>query len=118
MLDETIQVRYGSVCVAFCEMKEENGWRKQSWANKKIIMQPWTTSLLLFGLCALHNQLSLIYVCVWVYVTDLDHGGDRVHSAHVLDNALSQVGHAQADGPVGVTLQLDHFIGAMTQHSN
>lgn len=50
-------------------------------------------------------------------VSDLDHGGDRVHSAHVLDDALGQVCHAQADGPVGVALQLDHLVGTETQHS-
>lgn len=39
-------------------------------------------------------------------------------SAHVLDDALGEVGHAQADGPVGVTLQPDHLVGAKKQNKN
>lgn len=41
----------------------------------------------------------------------LHHGGHRVDPVHVLHQALGDVGHAQADGPVGVALQLDHLIG-------
>lgn len=37
-------------------------------------------------------------------------------SAHVLDDALGEVGHTQADGPVGVTLQPDHLIGTKDQN--
>lgn len=33
---------------------------------------------------------------------------------HVLYEALRDVGHAQADGPVGVTLQSDHLVRAET----
>lgn len=44
-------------------------------------------------------------------VSDLDHGGDGMDAAHVLDDALSQVGHTEADGPVSVALQLDHLVG-------
>lgn len=52
-----------------------------------------------------------------VCVSDLDHGGDGMDTPHVLDDALSQVCHAQTDGPVGVTLQLDHLVGTETQSS-
>lgn len=31
---------------------------------------------------------------------------------HVLHQALCQVSYAQTDGPVGVTLQSDHLVGA------
>lgn len=41
----------------------------------------------------------------------LDHGGHWVDTAQVLHDALSEVGHAQTDGPVGVALQLDHLVG-------
>lgn len=33
---------------------------------------------------------------------------------HVLYEALSDVGHTQTDGPVGVTLQSDHLVCAET----
>lgn len=48
-------------------------------------------------------------------LTDLDHSGHGVDTAQILHNALRQVGHAQSDGPVGVTLQLDHFISTGKQ---
>lgn len=48
----------------------------------------------------------------------LDHGGDWVDSAQVLDNALSQISNAQANGPVSVALQLDHLVGTETQHTD
>lgn len=35
-------------------------------------------------------------------------------SAQVLDDALGQVGHAEANSPVSVALQLDHLIGTET----
>jgi len=54
-----------------------------------------------------------VYPCVCV--SDLDHCGDGMDTAHVLDDALGQVGHTQADGPVGVTLQLDHLVSAATR---
>lgn len=58
------------------------------------------------------------YVCVYfLCVSDLDHGGDRMDTAHVLDDALSQVCHAQTNGPVGVALQLDDLVGTETQSS-
>lgn len=38
---------------------------------------------------------------------------DPVHALH---QALGDVGHAQADGPVGVTLQSDHLVRTETQH--
>lgn len=38
-------------------------------------------------------------------------------SAHVLHDALGEVGHTQADGPVGVALQLDHLIGTKTKEA-
>lgn len=36
--------------------------------------------------------------------------------AHVLDDALSEISHTQADGPVGIPLQLDHLIGTGGAH--
>lgn len=57
-------------------------------------------------------------MCVLVKVTDLDHGGDWVNAAHVFDDALRQVGHAQTDGPVGVALQLDHLVGTATRKNS
>lgn len=44
-------------------------------------------------------------------ISDLNHGRNRMNATHVLDDALSQVCHAQTDGPVGVALQLDDLIG-------
>lgn len=44
----------------------------------------------------------------------LHHGGNRVDSVHVLHEAFYEVTHAQADGPVGVTLQPDHLVGTET----
>lgn len=46
-----------------------------------------------------------------------DHGRDWVDSAHVLDDALSEISNTQADGPVGVALQLDHLIGTKTKEA-
>lgn len=43
--------------------------------------------------------------------THLHHGGHRVDSVHVLHQAFYEVTYAQADGPVGVTLQSDHLVG-------
>lgn len=40
----------------------------------------------------------------------LHHGGNWVNPVHVPYETLCQVGHTQADGPVGVTLQLDHIV--------
>lgn len=45
---------------------------------------------------------------------DLHHGGNRVDSVHVLHEAFYEVADAQADGPVGVTLQPDHLVGTET----
>lgn len=41
----------------------------------------------------------------------LHHGGDRVDPVQVLHQGLGQVCHTEADGPVSVSLQLDHFVG-------
>lgn len=49
-------------------------------------------------------------------VSDLDHGGDGMDTAQILDNALGEVSHAQADGPVGVSLQPDHLVGTEIQN--
>lgn len=48
----------------------------------------------------------------------LHHGGHRVDPVHVFHQALCDVGYAQADGPVGVTLQSDHLVRTETQHRN
>lgn len=53
-----------------------------------------------------------MHVCLCV--SHLDHGGDGVNSAQVLDDAFSQVSHTHANGPVSVALQLDHLIGTET----
>ena len=38
-------------------------------------------------------------------------------AAHVLDDALGEVRDAQADGPVGVSLQTDHLVGTEEQRA-
>lgn len=50
-------------------------------------------------------------------MSDLDHGGDGMDTAQILDNALGEVSNAQADGPVGVSLQPDHLIGTEIQNT-
>lgn len=52
-----------------------------------------------------------LYETEFLRVSDLDHGGDGMDTAQILDNALGEVSNAQADGPVGVSLQPDHLIG-------
>lgn len=54
---------------------------------------------------------------VSVCVSDLDHGGDGMDTAQILDNALGEVSHTQADGPVGVSLQPDHLVGTKIKNT-
>ena len=63
----------------------------------------------------MNKQTNKRALCVRPLGTYLDHGGHRVDAVHVLDDALGQVGHTQADGPVGVSLQLDHLVCTATQ---
>lgn len=56
--------------------------------------------------------------CVCARAPHLDHGGDRMDSAQVLHQALSQISDAHSNGPVSVTLQLNHLIGTVTTHTH
>lgn len=44
-------------------------------------------------------------------ISYLDHGRHWMNSAKVLHDRLQQVSHTQANGPVSVAFQLDHFVG-------
>lgn len=51
------------------------------------------------------------YMINGVNSSHLHHGGDRVDPVQVLHQGLGQVCYTEADGPVSVSLQLDHFVG-------